>query len=72
MLRASYIKLVSNHLKASFSTTTTESPVIFDYYKHVLRVTLNKPKALNALDLPMIRILHPEINKAAQHPDIKV
>jgi len=60
MLRSSFVKLVSNHLRASFSTTAAEAPVIFEYDKKVCKVILNKPKALNALDLEMIRILKPE------------
>jgi len=60
MLRSSFIKLVSNHLRASFSTTA-EAPVLFQYNKKVGKVILNKPKALNALDLEMIRILKPEV-----------
>ena len=62
MFRSSYLKLVTNHLKASFSTTA-ESPVLFNYQRNTCKVTLNKPKALNALDLSMIRILKPEVEK---------
>lgn len=71
MLRSSFIKLVSNHLKASFSTTA-EAPVLFEYNKKVCKVILNKPKALNALDLEMIRILKPEVEQWSTNNDARV
>jgi hypothetical protein len=72
MLRTSFVKLVSNHLKASFSTTSADAPVLFNYQKNVCKVTLNKPKALNALDLEMIRILQPEVRKWNQNSNTRV
>jgi len=71
MLRSSFFRLVRNHLSHSFSTAK-ESPVIFQYKKHGVKVILNKPKALNALDLEMIRILKPEVDKWNQEGKIKV
>jgi enoyl-CoA hydratase len=35
-------------------------------------VTLNRPKALNALDLGMIRALHPALEAWAREPEVKV
>ncbi len=72
MLRTSFVKLVSNHLKASFSTTAADAPVLFEYEKKVCKVILNKPKALNALDLEMIRLLKPEVELWNTTSDAKV
>jgi enoyl-CoA hydratase len=64
-------RLVRNHLRNSFSTVK-ETPVLFEYQNNAAKVILNKPKALNALDLEMIRILQKEINKWNNGQDVKV
>ena len=71
MFRSSFLRLVRNHLKAPFSTAS-DAPVLFEYQKNVCKVILNRPKALNALDLEMIRILQAELNKWNQDPNLKV
>ena len=71
MLRSSFIRLVGNHLKASFSAVS-EASVFFEYHKNVCKVTLNRPKALNSLDLEMIRLLQAEMIKWTQDPNLKV
>lgn len=64
-------RLVRNHLRNSFSTVK-ETPVLFEYHNNAAKVILNKPKALNALDLEMIRILQKEINKWGSGQDVKL
>lgn len=64
-------RLVRNHLRSSFSTSK-ETPVLFEYKNKAVQVVLNKPKALNALDLEMIRILQKEVNKWSNSQDVKV
>jgi enoyl-CoA hydratase len=38
----------------------------------VLLITLNRPKALNALSLPMIRLIYPALRAAADDPAVKM
>src|SRR5690554_1042947 len=49
----------------------TESPeILFERRGHAGLVTLNRPKALNALTLPMVRQMHPQLAEWARDPEI--
>lgn len=61
--------MLSTHIKASFSA---EEPVLFEKGKNGVKVTLNKPSALNALDLPMINLISKQIPQWNTDPNVKV
>lgn len=63
------VKLLSNHLKASFST---EDPVLFQEGKNGVRVVLNRPAKLNAIDIPMLNLIDKQIEHWNQEKNIKV
>lgn len=65
------ISLIKNQLMIS-SQTSTDDLVLYDYNKNICRVTLNKPKALNSLDLQMVKNLQDEVIKWKQNSDLKV
>lgn len=48
-----------------------EPKILIQRDNGVLLVTLNRPKALNALDLDMIRVMKPELDAAAADPAIR-
>ncbi len=71
MLLTSFRKLVSNNLRASFSTTA-EAPVLYSYENKVCQTLLNRPKALNAQNTEMIHVLQQEVNKWKANNDTRV
>ena len=48
-------------MSSAATTATTEAPVLFSRTGDVVQITLNRPRALNALDVPMIRLLAPVV-----------
>ena len=71
-MRTSVITSVANHLSPASYPKSYEDPVIFKYYGNVCKVTLNRPKSLNAVNLQMMRFMQPEINKWNQNTEVKV
>jgi len=65
------ISLITNQLMAS-SNESSDDLVLYDYQQKVCKATLNKPKALNSLDLQMVRNLQQEVNKWKENSDLKV
>lgn len=51
---------------------SNEPKVLISRENGALIFTLNRPKALNALDLDMIRVMKPELDQAATDPAIKL
>ena len=49
-----------------------DATVFVSYHSHVCKVKLNKPKALNALDIPMIATLQEHVNNWNNDPNIRV
>jgi enoyl-CoA hydratase/carnithine racemase len=47
-----------------------EAPVLVEVRNHVGYLTLNRPTGLNALTLPMVRLLHPQLQSWANDPEI--
>lgn len=47
-----------------------EAPVLVEVRNRVGYLTLNRPAGLNALTLPMVRILHPQLQAWADDPEI--
>ena len=77
-LKSNRILLISNHLcsksfSASFSSETSkDSSIIVEYpSSYISRVTINKPAALNAIDLSMIRILNDQVKHWNSNPTLK-
>ena len=54
------------------SQTMAEDEVIFETKNNCGTITLNRPKALNALNLNMIRMMHPVLKELDEDPDINV
>ena len=50
---------------------TAEPEILFETRGSLALVTLNRPKALNALTLPMIRALHPRLRDWAADPQVR-
>jgi len=55
------LTLVANHLRAS--TTPPETPILFNYESKVCKVTINRPKILNAQSLEVLSLLKKEASK---------
>ena len=49
-----------------------EDEVLFETNRNCGTITLNRPKALNALNLNMIRMMHPVLKSMDDDPDINV
>lgn len=49
-----------------------EAEVLFSRIGAAGLITLNRPKALNALTLNMVRLIHPQLNEWAHDPSIKL
>ena len=61
--------------RCMFSTTSrtmAEDEVLFETNKNCGTITLNRPKALNALNLNMIRMIHPVLKDMDEDPNINV
>jgi len=63
------LSMLTNHLSAAFST---EDPVLFQEAKNGVRVVLNKPARLNAIDIPMLNLVHKKIDHFNDDKNIKV
>ena len=63
------ITMIANQLKSPFST---EGAVLIDQNKNGIKLVLNKPSALNAIDLPMIEFILDKIPQWNSEPKIKV
>lgn len=50
----------------------SEPDVLIERRGHALHIRLNRPKALNALSLPMIRLIDPPLAAAAADPSVKL
>jgi len=61
--------VLSRHMTASASAATPE--VVFERRGSVAWLTLARPKALNALTLPMIRALHPALEQSASDASVR-
>lgn len=59
---------VPDRPSGSFMSNNTD--ILFDRAGSIAIVTLNRPKALNALTLPMIRELHPRLQGWADDPSV--
>lgn len=55
----------SKNTIAPFSTLRTVDKIDFHHYPSITKVTLNRPKALNALDLKMYEALHSQLPSLA-------
>lgn len=49
-----------------------EAEVLFSRIGSAGLITLNRPRALNALTLNMVRLIHPQLNEWARDPSIKL
>lgn len=49
-----------------------EAEVLFSRVGSAGLITLNRPKALNALTLNMVRLIHPQLNEWARDPSIRI
>jgi len=63
------LMLLSNQVKAALST---EEPVLFEEGKNGVRVILNRPLKLNAIDMPMLNLIHKQIDHWNTEKNIKV
>ena len=66
---ATRLGVLSRHVCGSASAITAE--VIFERRGSVAWLTLARPKALNALTLPMIRALHPALEQSASDASVR-
>lgn len=59
---------------SSLASTSTNVPddVLFSTHHHLQKITLNRPKKLNSLDLSMIDKIHPRLEAYAKARDVKV
>jgi hypothetical protein len=71
MFRTQIFKMIRNQLCHDFSTVR-EAPVLFEYKGKGVKVILNNPKKLNALDLDMISLIRPEVDKWNRENKVKV
>ncbi|NXK05840.1 HIBCH protein, partial [Herpetotheres cachinnans] len=62
------LQVILQHLKMSKQTDST-AEVLLEKRGGVGVITLNRPKALNALNLPMIRQIYPQIKTWEQDPE---
>lgn len=53
-------------------TETADAPVLFSQDGPVGRILLNRPKALNALDLVMVDMMMAQLKSWEQDPSVKV
>ena len=53
-------------------STLYNDSIIYEYHKHLRKVTLNRPKALNALSFDMMNSLNSEAQNWKASPDTKV
>lgn len=66
---ATRLGVISRHVCGSASATTAE--VTFERRGSVAWLTLARPKALNALTLPMIRALHPALEQSVSDASVR-
>ena len=66
---ATRLGVLSRHVCGSASASTPE--VIFERRGSVAWLTLARPKALNALTLPMIRALHPALEQSTSDASVR-
>jgi enoyl-CoA hydratase len=52
------------------SGMTDQPEILFEKRGHAGLITLNRPKALNALTLTMVRLMHPQLAEWARDPEI--
>lgn len=71
MQRTPFIQIVANHLKAPIANAQ-EDEVLLNYERSVCKVTLNRPKALNSLNVEMVRTLYSELSKWNSSSSLKV
>ena len=70
MLRPSVLSTITKPLK---NPSLTNGEAIFsEYFKNTVKVTLNRPKALNAITLDMIHFLRSELSKWNENSDSRV
>ena len=50
--------------------TQAEAPVLIEVRNRVGYLTLNRPAGLNAVTLPMVRMLHEQLQAWADDPDV--
>ncbi|XP_062972328.1 3-hydroxyisobutyryl-CoA hydrolase, mitochondrial [Elgaria multicarinata webbii] len=62
------LQVIVQHLTMS-RTMGTSAEVLFEKRGCAGVITMNRPQALNALNLPMIRQIHPQLKKWEQDPD---
>ncbi|MFP8877360.1 MAG: enoyl-CoA hydratase/isomerase family protein, partial [Myxococcota bacterium] len=48
------------------------SAVLYEVSEGIARVTLNRPKVLNALNLPLMGELRAVLDRAANDPEVRV
>ncbi|HWM00444.1 MAG TPA: enoyl-CoA hydratase-related protein, partial [Nocardioidaceae bacterium] len=52
--------------------TDTAAPVLYDVTDGVARITLNRPDAMNALDMAIKEALKAAVDRAGADPDVRV
>lgn len=57
-------------MSISTKKLSTNDEVLFEMRKNCGIITLNRPKALNALNLSMIRVIHPVLKAWEEDPEI--
>ncbi|XP_062519631.1 3-hydroxyisobutyryl-CoA hydrolase, mitochondrial-like [Corticium candelabrum] len=68
------LSLLQKHLAAGrhFSVEAMDEEVIVERCGNAAVITLNRPKALNALNMNMIKIIYPQLKMMENDPDVKV
>lgn len=61
---------IFSHLTASMSTNAANDEVILQRIDSKGVITLNRPKAFNALNLPMVRQIYPQLKEWNEDPSI--
>ena len=71
-LLPSVYQLTPSRMFSLTSHITVEDEVLFETTNNCGTMTLNRPKALNAFNLNMIRLIRPVLKRWDQDPDINV